>query len=212
MGNAQTHCLQLPNTFAFARGAKGQPVTDGDYISFADDLIPAMGETIVHAWKTLAASDPAAMRACANDLSKTSSNKLKPGPLKGLLFGSPRRFINDLVMMLRVRAGFIGLQMALHDHAGVKPALNEFVSTTEVWQHQHGYENSLGWAGIDETLRKLNSPEINEFFNNRFNPWVAPKLLPGETYMQAVARELRNEESSTVRLIKALHAAQHEIH
>src|SRR5207248_8029666 len=48
MGNAQTHCVQLPNTFAFARGAgPGQPPTEGDYLHFADELIPGQGERIL---------------------------------------------------------------------------------------------------------------------------------------------------------------------
>src|SRR2546423_7220381 len=50
MGNAQTHCIQLPNTFAFARGAAGKPVAEADYVGFAEKLIPGFGETIVHAW------------------------------------------------------------------------------------------------------------------------------------------------------------------
>ena len=56
MGNAQTHCLQLPNTFAFARGAAGLPLGDQDYVRFADELIPGQGELIVRAWRTLAGS------------------------------------------------------------------------------------------------------------------------------------------------------------
>ena len=36
VGNAQTHCVQLPNTFAFVRGAKGQPVSEADYVQFAN--------------------------------------------------------------------------------------------------------------------------------------------------------------------------------
>ncbi|MSR84315.1 MAG: hypothetical protein EXS58_15555, partial [Candidatus Latescibacteria bacterium] len=36
MGNAQTHCIQLPNTFAFARGAQGKPVGEADYVEFAE--------------------------------------------------------------------------------------------------------------------------------------------------------------------------------
>ncbi len=39
MGNAQTHCVQLPNTFAFARSAQGLSTEKADYIKFADDLI-----------------------------------------------------------------------------------------------------------------------------------------------------------------------------
>jgi hypothetical protein len=54
MGNAQTHCLQLPNTFAFARGAAGLPLGEQDYVRFADDLIPGQGTLIVQAWRALA--------------------------------------------------------------------------------------------------------------------------------------------------------------
>jgi hypothetical protein len=212
MGNAQTHCIQLPNTFAFARGAMGKPVTDADYVDFADDLIPGMGETIVRAWKTLAGNDAAAMCACAAELMKIPSNRLKPGRLKGLLFGSSRRFMNDLSMMLRVRATFLALHTAMDHGTNVKEALDEFVTATTTWQHQHGYECSVGWWGLDESLRKLNSPEVNTFLDHRFNPFVPQNLLPGETPFACVARELRDEETSTTRLLKALRAAQHEMH
>ena len=41
MGNAQTHCVQLPNIFAFARGAKGLAAPEkSDYREFAEKLIP----------------------------------------------------------------------------------------------------------------------------------------------------------------------------
>jgi hypothetical protein len=36
VGNAQTHCLQLPNIFAFSRGFADAAVTEADYVSFAD--------------------------------------------------------------------------------------------------------------------------------------------------------------------------------
>ncbi len=211
MGNAQTHCIQLPNTFAFARGAAGKPVTETDYVEFAEKLIPGQGETIVHAWKTLAGNDASAMRACAVGLEQLPSRRLRPGPLRGLLFGSSRRFVNDLAMMLRVRAGFLALQTTVGGSANVREALSEFVTAVEAWQRQHGYENSMGWAGLDETLRKLNSPEVNAVLDNRFNPFVPPKLLPGETPFECVARELREEESNTPRLLRALEAAQGEV-
>ena len=51
VGNADTHCVQLPNTFAFARGAKGQPVTEADYVDFADELITGQGQLIVEGGK-----------------------------------------------------------------------------------------------------------------------------------------------------------------
>jgi hypothetical protein len=152
------------------------------------------------------------MRACANELAKIPSNRLKPGPLKGLLFGNARRFMNDLVMMLRVRAGFLVLRAATDHAANVRGALDEFVTSTKTWQRQHDYENSLRWGGLDEVLRKLNSPEVNAYLDNRFNPFVPPKLLPGETPFECVARELRDEETSTLQLLRALQAAQREVH
>src|ERR1019366_7247365 len=76
MGNAQTHCIQLPNTFAFARGAVGKPVTDADYVAFAQDLIPGLGETLVRGWKALAGKDPIAMRACAAELAGLPARRL----------------------------------------------------------------------------------------------------------------------------------------
>lgn len=211
MGNAQTHCIQLPNTFAFARGAAGKPVTEADYVGFAENLIPGMGETIVRAWKTLAGNDPVAMRACAVELVKISGQRLKSGPLKGFLFGNPRRFVNDLAMMVRVRAGFLALRTATDRNVKTKEALDEFVTATRAWQHQHGYENSMNWVGLDGVLRKLNSPEVNAVLDNRFNPFVPPKLLPGETPFECVARELRDEETNTTRLLKALEAAQRKM-
>jgi hypothetical protein len=210
MGNTQTHCIQLPNTFAFARGAAGKPVTEADYIGFAEKLIPGLGETIVRAWKTLAGNDQQAMRACAIDLERIPSRRLRPGPLKGLLFGSSKRFVKDLVMMLRVRAGFLALQSAAHRGANLKDSLDEFVEALKRWQHQHGYENSMRWGGLDETLRKLNSGEVNAVLDNRFNPFAPAKLLAGETPFECVARELRQEETDTPRLLKALQAALRE--
>src|SRR5437773_1189541 len=107
MGNAQTHCVQLPNTFAFARGAQGLPVTEADYVAFAEELIPGLGAQIVEGWKTLHGTEPAAMRSAADGLDAVPDSSLQPGPLQGLLFGSPRRFLSDLAHMLRMRAAYV---------------------------------------------------------------------------------------------------------
>ena len=65
LGNAQTHCLQLPSTFAFARGAQGLPLGDKDYLQFANDLIVGRGELIFSAWQALGSSDSSRMRQVA---------------------------------------------------------------------------------------------------------------------------------------------------
>ncbi len=205
MGNAQTHCVQLPNTFAFARGASGQPVTEHDYVLFANNVLPGLGELIVRAWKALAATDLEPMRLSCRELSEIPDERLaQPGRLKGLLFGSPRRFINDLVMMLQLRAAFETLRVAADNNKPTKHELDDFVVQARAWQEQHGYENSWWWPNLSETLHKLNSPEVNAVLDNRFDPFANPKLAPGETPFQYVARKLREEESFTPRLLTAL--------
>ena len=49
-------------------------------------------------------TDAAAMTAAADKLAALTSSQLEPGPLKGLLFGDPARFVNDLVLQLRASA------------------------------------------------------------------------------------------------------------
>src|SRR6185436_18349951 len=68
IGNAQTHCVQLPNTFAFARGARGIPVAEADYEQFANDLIPGQGARILKAWKALAGNSLDALRQAAKEI------------------------------------------------------------------------------------------------------------------------------------------------
>jgi hypothetical protein len=48
------------------------------------------------------------MRALADRLGRLSHSQLKPGPLKGLLFNNPKRFVVDLAYRLRLQAGFLG--------------------------------------------------------------------------------------------------------
>lgn len=209
MGNAQTHCVQLPNTFAFARGALGQPVTEHDHVLFADNVIPGLGEAIVRAWKALSATAPEPMQLSCRELSEISDERLaQRGPLNGLLFGSPRRFINDLTMMLQLRAAFETLRVAADNNKITKHELDAFIAKARAWQKQHGYENSWSWPNLSETLRRLNSADVNTVLDNRFDPYAKPKLAPGETPFQHVARKLREEESFTPRLLAALDATR----
>ena len=57
-------------------------------------------------------------------------------------------------MMFRVRASFEALRAATQLGEKATKTLNEFVVTTEAWQHQHGYENSWSWPGLDEVSAK----------------------------------------------------------
>jgi hypothetical protein len=195
IGNAQTHCVQLPNTFAFARGATGKPVTEADYVEFADDLIVGHGQTIVQAWKALAGEDTTAKRDVAVKLETLSKTELTAGHLKGLLFGDPRRFLTDLVMQLRLKAAFDDFVAVTESGRDVAPSLRSFVSSAEVWQKQHGYECAWSWPKLAETLRRVKSPVINAVLDEKGQ---------GKTPFDRVEDGLRRTETYTPRLIDAM--------
>jgi len=204
MGNAQTHCVQLPNTFAFARGANGQPVNEDDYVAFADRLIRGQGRTIVDAWKAIGGNDSATMRVAAKQLAALSRQRLSTGDLRGLLFGSPRRFLNDLVLQLRVKAAYSDFVRAVDSGQGVAPALASFIAATERWQRTHGYENMWGFPGMNETLRKLNSPTVNHVLDYIDVTGVWFEKNPGATPFERIRAGFRSVETYTPQMISAL--------
>lgn len=205
MGNAQTHCVQLPNTFAFARGSRGLPVADADYVAFAEELLPGLGRSIVDGWSLLQGSDAAGMRESAAQLAAVPDAAIQPGPLQGLLFGSGRRFLTDLALQLRMRAGYADLRAA----PGLPPkeAVRAFAQGAAEWQACHGYENSWWWGDLDETLRKIGSAEVDAVLDTQFNPWTGPPDGIGMTPFQYVAQVLREAEDFTPRLLAALRKA-----
>jgi len=204
MGNAQTHCVQLPNTFAFARGANGQPVNENDYVAFADRLIRGQGRTIVDAWKAIGGNDSATMRVAAKQLAALSRQRLSTGDLRGLLFGSPRRFLNDLVLQLRVKAAYSDFVRAVDSGQGVAHALASFIAATERWQRTHGYENMWGFPGMNETLRKLNSPTVNHVLDYIDVTGVWFEKNPGATPFERIRAGFRSVETYTPQMISAL--------
>ncbi len=210
MGNSQTHCVQLPNTFAFARGAQGLPLAAADYIRFANDLIPGHGPAIVDAWKALAGKDSAAMLKSADAMRDLSALKPAAGPLKGLLFNDPARFCSDLVHMLQMRAALEEFIAATDSGRPVKEPFRKFVQTSEKWQQVHGFQN-MWWDGrMYNALVKLNSPSLKPVLEIRFD-------LTG-TYDEArpafhdVQANLARIETYTVDMLAAMKAALKEMH
>jgi hypothetical protein len=201
MGNAQTHCVQLPNTFAFARGAAGNPIGREDFVRFAEDLIPGLGELIVQGWEGIDATNTAAMRALAERLEKLSGGKLKGGTLRGLLFNNPRRFVVDLAYMLRLKAAFLDHVAASESGHGVKPALGGFVAALSAWQKRTGYQNEWDWPKLAESLGRLHSPAVDKLIRRDI---LNPSYEEGATPFEKVANSLRHSETFTPDLIQAL--------
>ena len=202
MGNAQTHCVQLPNIFAFARGAAGKPVSEADYVAFANDLISGKGQEIVGAWKALSGTDSSLMRAQAAVIRKAAAQKLETGRLRGLLFGDPARFLIDVVMQLELKAAYEDFLQASGQGVNVKPTLSKFFSAAEAWQRQTAYQGRWSWPGLYEALDKLNSPEINSVLSLRI------EHIPGDG-VQLIGRGdlttyLEGNEEFTTKLLTAI--------
>lgn len=206
MGNAQTHCVQLPNTFAFVRGALGRPVTEADYAQFANELISGGGDVIVAGWKALAGETAEEMRAMAGKLQQLAETNLAPGPLEGLLFGDPRRFLTDLVMQLRFRAALEEFCAASEKNQDVRGPFAQFITALEAWQQCHGYENRWFMTRLKTALQKLESAEITwELSLNDLHDLSANKLQ-AKTSFGRVKEQFYMAETQVPRLIEAMKA------
>ena len=160
-----------------ARNAYGRYLAS-DYLRFAGDLIPGQ-EEILAGWKAIGGHDASAMTAAGDDLQRAANSKPAGGPLKGLLFGSPVRFLTDLVLMLRQRAATE--QFAADVNASqIKNSLSRLVSAVTEWQQRHGYECNWSDPVMRPALQRLNAPAINEVLAITYEakPPFAPARLP----------------------------------
>jgi hypothetical protein len=207
MGNAQTHCVQLPNIFAFARGARGLPLPEeADYREFAEKLIPGQGARIVEAWNAIGiVGKPEEQRRMAQELDSVQAAALKPGVLGGLLFGSPKRFMVDLAHMLRYRAAVEELVAATASGKGVKEALGNLARDAGAWQKRHGYENNWYEPRMLPALAKLNNPAINEVLQIHYELTTPPSA--GQWAFEQIRENFARVESLTPRLLEAIRKA-----
>lgn len=198
MGNAQTHCLQLPNTFAFARGARGESLEPADYVEFANDLIPEHGELIVEGWQSLWSGEAKRKLEVAKALETLSKKTLKTGRLEGLLFGDPERFLMDIALQLRLHAACDTFCDASENGEPIAVPFAEFTSQFASWQARHGYEGRIKWRWdrLDAALDRLNDPKIDGA--RRIEPFVTGNPLAEikENYSWA--------ETATSRLTRAM--------
>lgn len=205
MGNAQTHCVQIPNTFAFARGAQGLPLEDADYTLLAEKLIPGLGELIHSGWQQLSAHEPRSMREVARQIARAAADRHSEGPLGGLLFNSPRRFLDDLVLMLRYQAAVEDFTRSQQNRTSSDGSLLTLVTAAGAWQKAHGYQNLWSDPELERALRRLKDAAVDEVLNLTYE---APPPLPSNTTpFQQVARNFLAIETFTPRLLQAMRRA-----
>jgi len=198
VGNAQSHILQLPNTFAFARGARNQLLSPADFRQFANRLVPGHSDTIALAWQALASKNPTTMVEAADRLADINAATLKGGDLQGLIFRDPARYITDLVMQLHVAAAYEALVVADKQNAPILEPLVKFLAAVRPWQERTGYKNQWKWPDLKRILAKLNYPEIDAV--------LEPAYL-AETPFGKVKEGYQHKEKQTPLLIEAMAAA-----
>ena len=186
MGNAQTHCLQLPHTYMFARCAKGGPGANLDLPGFAEGLLPGLGGEISAAWEAIASGSAQQQKQAALSMRAAASQTLTPGRYSGLLFGDAGRFLIDLAMNLEVRASLAELGQAVEagQASEYKPAVHSVLASLRPYQQRLGFVDAYGdpmLSLLNGTLSRLGDASLDkvlrQFYDWR-NPAVRNGILP----------------------------------
>jgi len=179
MANAQTHALQLPNTFAFAREAGGDCMGCETLEDFANALIPGEGLLISRAWEALQGNDSSIMYALVPELREKSLEDMFSGSAGGLLLMTPGEFMEDLAYQLEFKADIVDLRSALATGETVKYAVGSLARSWKRWQIRTGFVDAYcDVLGIHETLKLLNDPAINSIIVD-FDNWRTPEIRHG---------------------------------
>ncbi|MFA6426422.1 MAG: hypothetical protein WCW64_09620 [Phycisphaerae bacterium] len=200
MGNAQTHCLQLPNTFAFVQGALAKEITRDSYINFAERLIPGLGMPIVECWEALGQTNSEKMRIASEKLNRLAVPNVKSGDLGGLLFNDPQRFLTDLLIQLRYKAAYEEFCEACEKNRFNKNVFRTYIEALEIWQNRHGYKSDWAWYDTDNqrfaaALKTLNSEYIEQ---------VMSPICTSKTPFEQVKEKYLINETFTPRFIEAM--------
>jgi hypothetical protein len=181
MGNAQTHCLQLPHTYLFAHLARGGTLDTADLSLFAADLLPDCAGLVATGWRLLEEPAPEAQMARAQELEAAAAREQRVGRLSGLLFGDGRRFLIDLAMNLRVRSRLHALRAAIEADRNIVKAVRDFLDDFRPYQERLGFQDAYGgplYTGLNEQVLKLHDPVVDEACQS-FTNWANPAVRNG---------------------------------
>jgi hypothetical protein len=149
------------------------------------------------------------MAAAALQLEMLRARAPAAGPLRGLLFGSPERFLEDLALQLRAVGALHAFRAAL-DTAPANPALTRatfaaFVHAIAAWQQRHGFSGHWRWPAMQDALRKFDAPGVHAVLDT-----LRIVSDEGATPFERVKNGLAHLETYTTRLIEALQRAAAE--
>ncbi len=188
LGNAQTHCLQLPHLYLFAHFARGGTEDSIAISELGDNLLQGHGGMLAQAWQAIAGNDPQAQRSLAATVRRQIGRSHRLGPCSGLLFGDADRFLGDLAGNLLVRAALIELGFALTAGQEPRPALRQFLECFGDWQRRTGFVDAYGgtlYRLLNEPLARLGDDQVDRV-RRQHDDWRDPTAR--HQALRAIAR------------------------
>jgi hypothetical protein len=173
MGNAQTHCVQLPNTFLFAHFARGGDADTADLRHFGEQLVPGLGITFVEAWRAMGDRDAHRARVAADMLAERLLRRLDGGELAGMMFVAPDRYVEDTVLQLRFHADIQACVDSMEDGHVDPAALRAVAWSWRRWWGRHRFSDAYGGPVAERlhpVLRSLHDPSLDAALN-RHDEW-----------------------------------------
>jgi hypothetical protein len=164
MANAQTHVLQLPNTYLWSHLAQGGTLETADVAGFAEQLVPGQGALLAEAWAAMGGEDTTAMRQLSWSLQKIA-DQVQGGPLAGLLFDQPAQCLDDLALQLLFRADLLDLAAAHRDGGDWRARLRPFTESWDAWQQRTGFEDAFYGPLVDlafPAFKDMHDPAVDQ--------------------------------------------------
>mgnify|MGYP000645733101 FL=1 len=180
MGNAQTHCLQLPHTGLLAHLALGGTRETFDPAAFADRILPGVGDVVANGWRALECGDARRIESAIARIEDVPFPRA-PGELGGLLFGDPQRFVTDLVDNLRIRRAFVDLREAAASGCCMRSQLAHFLAVFAPYQERTGFVDAYSGplaVGLNQPLTTLRDPHVDAVLAD-FANWREPAIRHG---------------------------------
>jgi len=181
MANAQTHVVQLPNTYFFAHVAEGGTPADADLPGFAERLLPGRGEVLARAWEAIAGFSSEKARDALAEIEALPPFEPVETALSGLLIGGAERYLRDLALQLAFTADIVDVASAVEHGENAVPVLRSLTASWRCWMDRTGFVDAYFGPVADRlhpALRALGDPAIDAVLDD-FDDWRDPSVRNG---------------------------------
>lgn len=180
IGNAQTHCLQLPNTYIFSEIAKGRKKDEMDLRGFAEKALPGHGDIVAASWEAIGKSSAREQKALSKKVRGIISEVSGSDPT-GFLFGDPKRFLDDLAYNLEIRAALHDLKEDISSGGKAKKTLKNLLEVLGPYQKKLGYADAYHgplMEMLNDQVARLTDKNIARILA-QFKDWRNPAIRNG---------------------------------